>query len=302
MRISVIIPAYNAADTIRACLESVVDDAVETIVVDDGSSDGTADFVRRAYPGVCVLQQPNQGVSAARNTGLEAATEDYVAFVDADDRLFPGAIQAVCAAVGEAEPDILVLRSFDGTREDYPWEGRFDPGKDYALEDVKREGYMRGSVCGCVFKGDYLRRISLRFPVGISMAEDQLFLNAAVAGGGRIRFKDIRFYEIFERPGSASRLRDDSIFTRLSAALFLAPGMIADEGLCAQVRLSIIQGMTRLAIETGRTPSRVRELTHLDEVLPLPVSSMGSGRWASRLLNLGYPLFYQAKRLKMRFR
>lgn len=301
MRISVVIPAYNASDTIRACLESVVGDAVETIVVDDGSSDGTAGLVRSAYPGVCVLEQPNQGVSAARNAGFAAATGDYVAFVDSDDRLFPDALSAASAAIGEAEPDILVLRSFVGSREDYPWKGRFEPGRDYVLEDVKREGYMRGSVCGCVFRREYLCGLSLRFPVEISMAEDQLFLNAAIAGGGRIRFKDIRFYEVFERPGSASRLRDDSIFTRLSAALFRAPEMITDEGLCAQVRLSIIQGMTRQAVETGHTPSRIRELTHLDEALPLPVSSMESGRWAARLLNLGYPLFYRAKQLKMRF-
>ena len=57
MRISVIIPAYNAADTIGACLESVVNGADEVIVVDDGSTDGTADVVRKAFPEVVVLQQ-----------------------------------------------------------------------------------------------------------------------------------------------------------------------------------------------------------------------------------------------------
>ena len=301
MRVSVIIPAFNAADTISSCLDSFVDGSVETIVVDDGSKDGTADIVRQSYPDVCVRQQPNRGVSAARNAGLEVATGDYVAFVDADDRLFPGALRTACATVGETEPDILILRSFDGRREHYPWKRRFEPDRDYSLEDIKREGYMRGSVCGCLFKRDYLLRSSLRFPEGISMAEDQLFLNAAIAHGGRIRFKDIPFYLVDERPGSASRSYDDTFFTRLSAALFRAPEMIPDKGLRAQVCLSMIQEMTRVAVGTGRSPSEIRRLTHLDQALPIPVSSMGKGRLAGHLLNIGYPLFYRVKQLKMRF-
>ncbi len=301
MRVSVIIPAFNAAETISSCLDSAVDVSVETIVVDDGSTDGTADMVRKSFPGASVLRQSNRGVSAARNAGLDTATGDYVAFVDADDRLFPDALRAARAAAEEAEPDILILRSFGADREHYPWERRFKPGRDYSLEDIKKEGYMRGSVCGCLFKRDYLLRTALRFPEGIAMAEDQLFLNAAIAYGGRIRFKDIPFYQVDERPGSASRCYDDSFFTRLSAALTRAPEMIPDTGMCARVRLSIIQEMTRVAIGTGRSPSEVRRLTCLDKALPIPVSSMKGERLAACLLNIGYPLFYRMKELKMRF-
>ena len=95
MRISVIIPAFNAADMIVSCLQSVVGvGETEVIVVDDGSSDGTAGLVRSEFPEVIVLQQPNKGVSAARNAGIQAATGDYLAFVDADDSLSHGALQA----------------------------------------------------------------------------------------------------------------------------------------------------------------------------------------------------------------
>ena len=131
MRVSVVIPAFNAADTILSCLESVMDGADEVIVVDDGSSDGTADLVREAYADVLVLIQSNQGVSVARNAGLEVATGDYVAFVDADDQVFPGALQQACDIVGEDGPDLVVFRSFTGESEQYPWSDRFLPGKDY---------------------------------------------------------------------------------------------------------------------------------------------------------------------------
>lgn len=296
MRVSVIIPAYNAADTITACLESVVHGADEVVVVDDGSTDGTADVVRKAFPEVIVLQQPNRGVSVARNAGMDAATGDYVAFVDADDRLFPDALPAAAKAAGET--DLLILRIVSEGGEHYSWEGRFFPNRDYDMADFVEEGYMRGSVCGCLFKRDYIQRLSLRFPEGISMAEDTLFFNAAVAGGGRVRFSDVPFYQVIERPGSASRNYDDTFFRRLSAALFRAPEMIADEALCTQVRLSIILSITAHAVERHRSPKWAREITGLDRALPLPVRGLKKGRMAVRLLNASYPLLYRMVQLK----
>ena len=71
MRVSVIIPAFNAAVTLPSCLDSFMDGTVEVIVVDDGSTDGTAEIVRKSYPSVRLLQQPNRGVSAARKSSQQ---------------------------------------------------------------------------------------------------------------------------------------------------------------------------------------------------------------------------------------
>ncbi len=91
--VSVVIPAYNAERTIRVTLDSVLGqtvDDVEVIVVDDGSSDGTAGLVR-AVPDerVRVLTQRNAGHAAARNTGIGDARGQFVAVVDADDLWVP---------------------------------------------------------------------------------------------------------------------------------------------------------------------------------------------------------------------
>ena len=301
MRVSVIIPAYNSADTIVACLESFMDFACEVILVDDGSADGTADLVRSSFPAVRVLQQPHRGVSAARNSGLDAATGEFVAFVDADDRLLPGALAEACAAVGEAKPDIAILRILSESGEHYPWQGRFRVGRVYGKDDFLKEGFMRGSVCGCLFKRDFIQRSALRFPEGISMAEDQLFFNAAVACGGCIQFLDIPFYQVNERPGSASRRHDETFFQRLSAALFRAPEMIADDALCTSVRLSIILSITSQAVCQRRTPAWILEVTGLDQVLPLPVRGLKKDRVVVRLLNASYALFYRLVRIKQFF-
>lgn len=87
-RFSVIIPAFNAAATLSCAIESVRAQswpAHEIIVVDDGSRDATAEVARQYGDGVRLLQQPNSGVSVARNAGAAAATGDWLAFLDADD-------------------------------------------------------------------------------------------------------------------------------------------------------------------------------------------------------------------------
>ena len=73
--------------------------AVEIIVVDDGSQDGTGKLIRRRYPQVHYLRQPNSGVSSARNRGIGAAGGDWIAFLDSDDVWLPDKLVAQCAAL-----------------------------------------------------------------------------------------------------------------------------------------------------------------------------------------------------------
>lgn len=85
-KISVVVATYNGARTLRECLESL--EALdyphfEIIVVDDGSTDSTQEILK-AFPSVRVITQPNRGLSAARNAGIEAATGEIVAFTDSD--------------------------------------------------------------------------------------------------------------------------------------------------------------------------------------------------------------------------
>ncbi|MEZ5592004.1 MAG: glycosyltransferase family A protein [Gammaproteobacteria bacterium] len=90
--ISVIIPAHNRAHTLPRALDSVLAQthpADEIILVDDGSSDDTAALLHTHYPTVRYLHQPNQGVSAARNSGIRVASGDWIALLDSDDAWLP---------------------------------------------------------------------------------------------------------------------------------------------------------------------------------------------------------------------
>ncbi len=90
--VSVIIPTYNRGWTLRAAVDSVLAQTYrdfELIVVDDGSTDDTAEILQSYGPDIQVLRQANAGVSAARNAGVRLAKGAFIAFLDSDDRWLP---------------------------------------------------------------------------------------------------------------------------------------------------------------------------------------------------------------------
>jgi glycosyltransferase involved in cell wall biosynthesis len=104
--VTVVIAAYNAEKFIRPTIESVLAQCVrdvELIVVDDGSTDGTAEILR-TFPDrrLTVIRQENRGVSAARNTGLAAAHAPYIFFLDADDILLRDSLRRMILALDES--------------------------------------------------------------------------------------------------------------------------------------------------------------------------------------------------------
>jgi glycosyltransferase involved in cell wall biosynthesis len=107
--VSVIIPAYNSARWIAATLESVraqKRENVEVIVVDDGSADGTAELVEREFPEVNLVRTPNRGASQARNLGTSLARGEFIQYLDADDLLVAGKINAQVDALERTGADV----------------------------------------------------------------------------------------------------------------------------------------------------------------------------------------------------
>jgi len=100
--VSVVIPAYNSAATLQNAVRSALDQTLppaQIIVVDDGSTDHTADVARSFGSAVLYLRQARAGASAARNAGIHAARHTWVALLDADDRWRPGKLEAQAAAL-----------------------------------------------------------------------------------------------------------------------------------------------------------------------------------------------------------
>jgi glycosyltransferase involved in cell wall biosynthesis len=113
MQISVVIPSFNRKHTLARALLSIVDQTSavdEIIVVDDGSTDGSSRFIEQQFPQVKLIQQQNQGVSAARNRGIEAARHDWIALLDSDDSWFAHKIFAIRDA-HRIHPEFILYHS-----------------------------------------------------------------------------------------------------------------------------------------------------------------------------------------------
>lgn len=108
--VSVIIPTYNRAHCVGEAIDSVlaqVPPADEVIVVDDGSTDDTAEVLAAYGDRITVLHQQNAGAAAARNTGIRHATGEWVAFLDSDDLWRPGRLAALHRDLADADEDIV---------------------------------------------------------------------------------------------------------------------------------------------------------------------------------------------------
>ena len=115
-RAACVVVTYDALPWIEQCLESVAE--VDTVVVDNGSGDGTVDVVRERFPAVRVIESENRGLSAGWNTGIRATASEHVLLLNADAWLLDGALSALVAAADRHPRAAAIgprLENTDGT-------------------------------------------------------------------------------------------------------------------------------------------------------------------------------------------
>ncbi len=138
-KVSILIPAYNTSKYIAKCIESALCQTyrdLEIIVIDDGSTDNTANIVQSFAPKVILLTQSNQGPSSALNSGLKIATGDYIALLDSDDYMLPEKIDKQVEYLNH-QPNYGLVYT-DGV-----WiDEKENVIKDSFNEDTFREGYI----------------------------------------------------------------------------------------------------------------------------------------------------------------
>ena len=125
MRFSIIVPVYNVADYLQACVDSLLAqrcDSYEIVLVDDGSTDGKCpalcDALAASHPDrIRVFHQPNGGLGAARNTGIRHAEGEYLLFVDSDDTIESNTLEVLNRKVDETHADMYIY-SFRYLEED----------------------------------------------------------------------------------------------------------------------------------------------------------------------------------------
>lgn len=192
MRVSVVVPAYDAADHLAECLDSALGqslDGVEVICIDDGSTDGTVELARRyerRYPGSFrLIEGGHQGAGPARNKGIDAAEGEFIAFLDADDAypspcvletLYEAAVQGGVSVAGGS---FARFRSKFGNREMLPPlpEFRFSKASIVSYRDFQQDFYYQRFL----YEREMLDENGIRFPPYLRYQDPPFFVRAMVA-------------------------------------------------------------------------------------------------------------------------
>lgn len=216
-KVSIIVPVYNARDYIVTCMESLMNqtmDDIEVIFVDDHGTDDSIEVARRrveAYDGPksfrFVETPSNSGPGIARNTGIQYATGEYVAFVDSDDWIEITFCELLYKAASKREADIACCDIYLDNVSDSESRVAENPRiKDGDFTDKKRVGFMTRYVSyftTYIYRRQFLLDNGLWFPQTRS-AEDSCFLTCCVLAAGKIASVRKPLYHYMIREASLS--------------------------------------------------------------------------------------------------
>lgn len=215
-KVSIIVPVYNVEEYLENCIHSLVQQTmedIEIILVDDGSRDNSGaicDELEKKDTRITVIHQHNQGVSVARNSGIEVAKGDWVTFVDGDDWVAPELCEKVVSYAEKTEADVVIFSYYSAYANgiktskltDLP-EGDVTDKKDYILKKtisqyyggkIVNNGVSAGTTWGKLIKKTEIDNNHLRFKPGLTRAQDTVFWLRGFEYAEKIAVLDLPLY------------------------------------------------------------------------------------------------------------
>ncbi|MGW1954320.1 glycosyltransferase family 2 protein [Streptomyces sp. NPDC001920] len=215
--VAVVVIGYNDAAHVTTAVRSALAQGAavrEVIAVDDCSTDGSAELLTRlatTEPRLMVVgrRANSGGCGSPRNTGLDRVTSPYVMFLDSDDVLPPGAVDALLTAATRADAAVAgglcVRRELPGGRE-VPWQGPLYSAHAVIEHPAHRPRLVHDTLCvNKLYRTDFLRAHGIRFPEGRFPYEDFVFTARVLAAGPRVALVPDRVY-VWHVRRSANRL------------------------------------------------------------------------------------------------
>ena len=209
MKLSIIIPCFNTVETIKKNLISIINQIghfdVEIIVVDDGSTDGTFEWLQETikhYSFIKCFKQENQGSGAARNLGISKASGDYYWFVDADDELVDNAIDTIFSVLKDNPRKELFIFGYsiveNGKRrsktfEPRNFEGEYVRNKYQLFFDSRLPLAIQGAPWNKIFKADVIKTNNISYP-NFKRHQDEGFISSYVSYTKNVMFIDKTIY------------------------------------------------------------------------------------------------------------
>lgn len=210
--VSVIIPVYNGEQYVKPCLDMMMGQTyknLEVIVVNDGSADQSA-AMAEGYPVKLINHEQNRGLSAARNTGIDAANGQFIHFMDVDDEINADYYKLLVDAITETNADIACGGMVNETKSYKTW--LFKKRQVFTSTNDKLKATFVGKwgyVWRYLFSLDFLKKHNLRFEEG-RFIEDLMFSLPAVFYAEKVVVVPGAEYLYYQR--------ENSIMTRKDAA------------------------------------------------------------------------------------
>lgn len=242
MKVSVVIPIYNVAPYITRCLQSVTAQScqeIECLLIDDCSTDESMQITESflsTYKGSIqfsiIHHQQNQGISAARNTGMKTATSDYIYFMDSDDAVTPDCIETLIT-LAEKYPDADYVQGDIVTGAPQLMEGHIDTDVPEFCDDKKRLEEIilcksHRTAWNRLLKRSFLLSNNLFFPVGLVM-EDHYWTYFVAKSAHAVAFTHKGTYYYYNNSGSIVNAKSSQHYIRnYSSYLTITDNIISD--------------------------------------------------------------------------
>lgn len=217
--VSIIVPVYNVKEYLRECMDSILGQTyknIEVIMVDDGSTDGCHDICeeyKNKDDRVMVITQKNQGLAAARNTGLKYINGTIVSFIDSDDRINKYMIEKMVDELERSGADIVFCgfeRFEDGTNKVYSREMLGNRWKVINPKEYGKILYLNPGVWNKLYRVEVLKNNNFS---KLRLCEDLVFLIDMIKQSPRItRVREVFYYY---------RVRKTSIINTVSEDVYL---------------------------------------------------------------------------------
>lgn len=233
---TVVVPVFNKEDHLKACVESLLSQTADTasfevVLVDDGSTDSSRLICKKLverYSFIRLVSQENQGVSAARNTGMKASLGKYIMFLDADDTVSQGTISSLVATFEKYEKDVDLItyplqyyNPYTNSRNPHKREEWLAEDGVYDLEEYPFIAQSTMNVCVKNESG-----LDEAFVLGMKMGEDQLFITERLKRKAKIGYCSAAEY-IYVKDGSNASKRGNNPLYAFNDMITLYEGLLS---------------------------------------------------------------------------
>lgn len=225
-KVSVIIPVFNGEPFLDRCLSSVINQSyndIEIIIINDGSTDNTQSICEsysKNDPRVIIINKKNEGVSTARNVGLDTAVGDYIYFVDADDYVLEDGIEKLVKKAIDNAADIIVAEYY------VAYKGKKDKVTPVRAKSLNNflcsilSGENHSALWNKLFKNKVFEGI--RFPTDISYMEDKVLISQLLMSHKpKIDFLNSPVYVYWQNEQSVTNSNDMRMLDAFVASLYI---------------------------------------------------------------------------------